>query len=610
MARTVIEVFLSSTAQDLAPYRMAVRDRLVRTGLFLCVRQEDFGAQDSGAIEFCRKQAQACDMFVGLIGLRRGWEPDGDNERRSITEMEHDWAREGGRRRFLWVMPDDFKLAANMRDPDDLYSRQIAFRKRVMAGGERIVSQKGFDTPELLASEIVEHLLTQVVTGDLIAHVRADLGYHESPSAEEQKPAIAAAVEKLTENKDIDLLALARSPKDVDLADLEAKLKMRAEEHEAEGRRESKVAAEYWRHIGALAFLHNTQKALAAYEKAVELDPDAPDGWRYLGELQYRLGDMAAAERAFEALMTVGTQSGEKHAESLGYLRLGWIHMRRGNLLKAEETQLNALKLNEELASQEGIARAYGNLGIIYQTRGELPKAEEMHLKALKLYEELGRKEGMARTYGNLGLIYRTRSELPKAEEMQLKSLELEEELGNREGMAITYSNLGTIHQTRGELPKAEEMHLKALKLNEELGRKEGMANTYGNLGGIYQARGELPKAEEMQLKALKLSEELGHKEGTATAYGNLGPIYRARGESAKAEETQLKALKLYEELGSKEGRAAVYSSLGVTYDARKNKRRMCECWREGRNLWLEMGLTEKAAEVERWLKLRGCEDT
>ena len=169
MGRRVIDVFLSSTAVDLADYRKAVHERLMRTGLFHCVRQEDFGAQNAGAVEFCRQKAQEADMFVGLIGLRRGWEPDGDNEKRSITEMEHDWARDAGRARYLWVAPDDFPVPGNTRESDELHARQMAFRKRVMGGGERIVSQKSFGSPELLASEIVEQLMVQVVTTDLLS---------------------------------------------------------------------------------------------------------------------------------------------------------------------------------------------------------------------------------------------------------------------------------------------------------------------------------------------------------------------------------------------------------------------------------------------------------
>ena len=572
---TVLDVFLSSTAQDLAAYRNAVYEQLRGIEFFRCVRQEDFGARDAEALAFCREKAKASDLFVGLIGMRRGWEPDGDNLKRSITEIEHDVAKEEGRRRFLWITPDHFPVPGNLHETAALHKWQLTFRKRIMAGGERIVSQKGFESPDRLAFEIVKQLLACVATSELITMLRPELARRQNgSSAEDQAPAITAAVEKLADDEDVDLFALAKNPKNIDLVDLEAKLTARAEAHEAagqskitEGKGELKTSAEYWRHIGALAFLHNTQKALTAYTRATALDPDEPDGWRHLGELQYRLGDMAAAERAFETVRTLGIRIGSKQAESMGYLRLGWIHLSHGNLAKAEEMQLKALKLNEELGSREGMARAYGNLGNIYQTRDELPKAEEMHLKALKLEEEVGGKEGMAVAYGNLGIIYQARNELPKAEEMQLKALKLNDELGSKEGIAAAYGNLGGIYQTRGELLKAEETLLKALKLNEELGRKVGMGIAYGNLGIIYQTRGELPKAEEIHLKALKLEEELGHKKGMAITYGSLGSIYAAR----------------------------------------KNKSRMCECWRKERDLWREMGLTDKAAEAERRLKLHGC---
>ena len=52
MRRRVVDVFLSSTATDLAGYRKAVHERLMRTGLFHCVRQEVFGAQNAGAVDF------------------------------------------------------------------------------------------------------------------------------------------------------------------------------------------------------------------------------------------------------------------------------------------------------------------------------------------------------------------------------------------------------------------------------------------------------------------------------------------------------------------------------------------------------------------------------
>jgi hypothetical protein len=152
--------FLSSTAKDLAEHRSAAHARLARSGQFHCIRQEDFGPQSATAIEVCRKKVLAADVFVGLIGQRRGWEPDGDPSQRSITEMEYDWAKDAGRRRYVWILPDNFPLPANMRDTDAEHARQQAFRTRLTADGALVVSQTGFGSPELLAADITQHLFT------------------------------------------------------------------------------------------------------------------------------------------------------------------------------------------------------------------------------------------------------------------------------------------------------------------------------------------------------------------------------------------------------------------------------------------------------------------
>jgi hypothetical protein len=94
---------------------------------------------------------------------------------RSITEMEHGWALDAGVKRYIWVMPDDFPVPGNIRETDELHERQQAFRKSVMAHGERIVSRNGFASPDRLASDVVERLLVEIVTTDLIRDLRPEL---------------------------------------------------------------------------------------------------------------------------------------------------------------------------------------------------------------------------------------------------------------------------------------------------------------------------------------------------------------------------------------------------------------------------------------------------
>ena len=335
----------------------------------------------------------------------------------------------------------------------------------------------------------------------------------------------------------------------------------------AEGQEANREAAAAARHLGALYFLHDTHKAVSAYEEAVALDPDDPDGWNWLGRVRYRLGQLDAAVEALE------------HVQRLG----------------------NAVE------DKAVIAIAFGNLGLIYQTRGDLEKAEEYHLKSLEIEKELGRKEGMASQYGNLGLIYRTRGDLEEAEEYHLKSLALHEELGLKEGMASQYGNLGLLYRRQGNLEEAEEYHLKSLEIAKELGLKEGMASQYGNLGLIYRRQGNLEKAEEYHLKALGLNEELGHKEGMASNYGNLGLIYRTRGDLEKAEEYHLKSLEIEKELGRKEGMANQYGNLGNLANDRGDKATACGHWARARRLFAEIGIPDKVALIETAMTAAGC---
>ena len=170
MARK-LKVFLSSTAQDLTAFRWAVHARLAASPLFVCIRQEDFGARPHPAVDTCRAQVLEADLFIGLIGMRRGWEPPDHNPtQRSITEMEYDWAKDRAPR-FMYVAPEDFPVPGNLRETEDEHRRHLGFRQRIM--GELVVSQNGFVSPEALAILIVDQLTHHVLNGDLVERARS-----------------------------------------------------------------------------------------------------------------------------------------------------------------------------------------------------------------------------------------------------------------------------------------------------------------------------------------------------------------------------------------------------------------------------------------------------
>jgi len=162
------------------------------------------------------------------------------------------------------------------------------------------------------------------------------------------------------------------------------------EQKKLRGREALKEAAEAARHLGALAFLHSTDRAIAAYREATELDRDNADGWNQLGTVLQRKGNLDEAQSAFNTVLELGIRSGDKTLQAIGYGNLGNLYATWGDLPQAEAMYRKSLALNEELGRKEGMASDYGNLGILYKTRGDPPQAEVMYRKSLALFQEIG----------------------------------------------------------------------------------------------------------------------------------------------------------------------------------------------------------------------------
>ena len=121
-------------------------------------------------------------------------------------------------------------------------------------------------------------------------------------------------------------------------------------EKSKEGKETNREAAQAARHLGALAFLHDTRSSLEAYQNAVVLEPENRAGWNSLGHLQRRTGELDTAIQSYNHVLQIREAGGLKM----------WV------------------------------AVATGNLGLIYKTRGELDKTRDVWKKSKSLFLALG----------------------------------------------------------------------------------------------------------------------------------------------------------------------------------------------------------------------------
>lgn len=523
------EVFLSSTNADLAGFRDAVAGAIGRCDHLKCLDYRDWGPRPATAHDLCREKVVRADLFVGLLGPYRGWEVPGDNELRSITELEFEWALGAGKPRFLCVTPDDFPVPAGIREPDTVYERQQTFRQRVMADGANVVS-RDFASPDRLAATVINSVLSF-----LLARQMRQAATNRDLSSGDDRKDVQAALSQLALDKDADLDELLDNPGSIDGAELERRLKDRAEallRVQAEAQRE---AARYYRHIGALAFLRDTQRAIEAYAKACELDPASGDGWRRLGVLHIRKGDYAEARAALVEAQACARRDGDRPLEARVAGNLGGIDYYRGDLEAARRNFEADHRLSREIGDRPGIARASGNLGLILKKQGHFGDAEMMHGEALATARALGNREEEARQIGNLAEVRLALGDLDGAIALHSQALALDEEMDNQEGLARHAGNLGEIHAMRGEVGLAETQHLRALAVDERLKNRYGQARHNRNLGELLAATARRLEARLYLYRALRLYEEVEKPADAARCAAGLASVYLSEGAVADA---------------------------------------------------------------------------
>lgn len=323
------------------------------------------------------------------------------------------------------------------------------------------------------------------------------------------------------------------------------------EQENARFDKEAKKRAEIQRNIGKLAFDNDTEKALKAYRRATQLDPDNAEGWNQLATLLVRLGKLDEAISLYQNVLYLGEKYENQKNISIAYSNLSNVYSVRGDLDKAIDFCKNSLRIAEDIDYKEGVANQYNNLGALYCTQGCYDEAMEFFDKALIFNENIKNTRGVSYQYSNIGSCYLGKNDFYKAIEYYKNALKIDASIDSKEGVAVNYGNIGEVYRRIGDFDKAVEYYGKALIINESLERKEGVATNYGNLGIVYQARGDSDRAIEYYNKALEIDECLGYKEGMAADYNNLGNIYKIRGDFNKAREYLEKSISLYQAIGS-----------------------------------------------------------
>jgi hypothetical protein len=204
MPRFVLNLFLSSTFEDLRGYRPAVVSALA--GLRqVAIYAESWGAKPQPALPACREEVHGCDALIVVVGHRYGWVPsdaEGGREGKSITWLEVEWALEAGKPVYAflvdpnaqWTGPreQDALLSATTESDGVAVWRRVRSLQAFRAFLESRVTRDLFTSPDHLGQRVTSSLLHLVIEHE-VAQARAAVREAPLPVPPPPPPAPAPA---------------------------------------------------------------------------------------------------------------------------------------------------------------------------------------------------------------------------------------------------------------------------------------------------------------------------------------------------------------------------------------------------------------------------------
>ena len=272
----------------------------------------------------------------------------------------------------------------------------------------------------------------------------------------------------------------------------------------------------YWRKYESSKDTQWIDRAQAACEKALALNPNRAAGHTCLGTLHNGKGRYEEASAEFQRALESEPTSDE------AYAGLGYAEEKLGRIEEAEKTYRRAVALRPHYWSN------YNQLGHFYFNRARYAEAAEMFAQVVALAPD------SFRGYGNLGGTYAQQGRYAEAIPTLERSVAIRPS-------ATTYTNLGTAYFYRGRFSEAARTMEEAVELGET------NYVYWGNLADAYYwAPKERDRAAGAYRKAIALARErLKVNARDVIILSDVAVYYAMLGEKAGAQEFLEQALRL-----------------------------------------------------------------
>ncbi len=394
------------------------------------------------------------------------------------------------------------------------------------------------------------------------------------PAAPDRERAITAAVAAAQEGaaagdarlrRALDLLKANR------IAEAEALFQVVADDKASRIMQDKTDAAAAFRNLGAIAGLRDPKKALEAYERALQYDPDDLDSLVWAGYLLIGRGTLDAAQTRLDRLLSLASE-GQSFYRLWAQLGLGDIRVQRGDLAGALKSFRDGLAIAERLAQADpGNAGWQLDLGISNERIGNVQMAQGDLAAALKSYKarqdiisrlaqadpgNAGWQRDLSVSYNKIGDVLKVQGNLPEALQSFRASHDIISRLaqsdpgnaGWQRDLSVSFERVGDVLKARGNLPEALKSFRDGLAIISRLaqsdpgnaGWQRDLSVSYEKIGNVLVAQGNLAEALKSFRDGLAIRNRLaradagnaGWQRDLSVSYNKIGGVLKA-GQSA-----------------------------------------------------------------------------
>ena len=328
--------------------------------------------------------------------------------------------------------------------------------------------------------------------------------------------------------------------------------------------------------------MNDTAKAIAAYEKLTQGNPDDTDAQLALAglyqqvsnydEARKRLARVRAADsKNVDALLASGkveidagnpqagleflnsayslaTQFGNDEAKASVEQQMGAAYLDLNKLDEALKNFTAALEIRKKLGLERGIASSLNMIARVQNKLGNSAEALANYKESLSVFQRIGDKRSTAIILMNLGSYYSDHANYDEALKSTNDALTLFRDLGDEANQALCLNNLGTIRSYMDNFQDALTYYQQAYNIREKLKLTDDMAESLHNLAETNVELGQYDTAVEQYLKALEIRRNSGDQNGVAINSSSLGALFAEQGKYGQALSALQESLKDFQQ--------------------------------------------------------------